>query len=61
MGLPTNGCGNDGSGVVGCGDIRPLPLEYRRLLYHDLSDTGDMSDGGATDRRASDTAVVGAG
>ena len=58
VGLPTDGRGNDGSGFGEGGDIRPPPPEYRRPVYHDFSDTGSMSGGGATDESACDTVVV---
>ena len=58
MGLPTARSRNEKNGVVGGGDIRPPPTEYRHPVYHDSSDTGAMPGGRATDGIASDTEVV---
>ena len=58
--LPTAGCGDDGSGFGGDGDVHPPPPEYRRPVYCDSSDTGAISGGGATDGSAGDPTVVGA-
>ena len=57
MGLPTSGCGNNGSGFVGGGNVF-LPSGYRHQVYCDSSSTGAMSGCGATIGSASDMAVM---
>ena len=44
--------GNEGSGAVGGGDVRPLSPEYRHSVYIHSDNTGDMSVRGETDRGA---------
>ena len=61
MDLYAAGCGNEGSGARGGGDIRPPPPEHRRLVYCHLDNTGAMSDGGATAMGAGVDEMVGAG
>ena len=48
-------------GPVGGGYVRPLPPEHHHSKYHDLSDIGAVSGGGAAARRAGIMEMVGTG
>ena len=56
--IPTSGGGNVDRGPGGGGDICPSPPEHHRPIYHDSSDIGAVSGGGAASGSVDSTYMV---
>ena len=56
--IPNDGSGNVVVGYGGGGAVRPPPPEHHRRTYHDLSDIGTVSGGGAASGSAGSTDMV---